>query len=75
MKRFLPTALLFLALTAPVIAQKPALTEEQQLAALAAQIKAQQTALADNQAKIDAKLVTIAEAVRIARIFASRSGR
>ncbi len=30
--------------------------------------------LAENQAKIEAKLATIAEAIRVARIYGSRSG-
>ena len=46
--------------------------EEQQVAALAKEVQAQQTAIADNQTKIDAKLVTIAEALRLAKIYASR---
>ena len=49
--------------------------DQQQVAALAKEIQAQQTAIADNQAKIDAKLGSIAEALRIARIYASRSGK
>jgi hypothetical protein len=46
--------------------------EQQQVAALAKEVQAQQAAIADNQTKIDAKLVTIAEAVRQAKIYASR---
>ncbi|MEY2560539.1 MAG: hypothetical protein QOG51_954, partial [Verrucomicrobiota bacterium] len=38
--------------------------EQQQLVALAKEVEAQQTAIADNQAKIDAKLAGIAEALR-----------
>ena len=49
--------------------------EQQQVAALAKEIQAQQAAMADNQTKIDAKLATIAEALRLARIYASRSGK
>lgn len=48
---------------------------EQQILALVKEVQAQQTLIADNQAKIDAKLVTIAEAVRVARIYSSRGGR
>ena len=49
--------------------------DQQQVAALAKEVQAQQTAIADNQTKIDAKMVTIAEALRLAKIYASRSGR
>ena len=49
--------------------------DQQQAAALAKEVQAQQTAIADNQTKIDAKLVTIAEALRLAKIYASRAGR
>jgi hypothetical protein len=63
-----------LALLAPLPAQQVASAEEQQIQALVAEVRAQQVTLAENQAKIDAKLATIAEAVRIARIYASRSG-
>jgi hypothetical protein len=46
----------------------------QQLLVLARELEAQQKAIAENQAKIDAKLATIAEAARIARIYSSRGG-
>ena len=46
--------------------------EQQQLVALAKEVQAQQAAIADNQAKIDAKLAGIAEALRQARIYAGR---
>ena len=49
--------------------------EEQQVAAVAKEVQAQQTTIAENQTKIDAKLVTIAEALRLAKIYASRAGR
>lgn len=48
---------------------------EQQMMALVKDVQAQQAAIADNQAKIDAKLVTVADALRLARIYASRSGK
>ena len=38
------------------------------------EVAAQQAELTDNQAKIDAKLATITESVRVARIFVSRGG-
>jgi vacuolar-type H+-ATPase subunit I/STV1 len=61
------------ALNAPA-AEPPKESErdQQQLAALAKEVQTQQAAIADNQTKIDAKLVTIAEALRQAKIYASR---
>jgi len=46
--------------------------DQQQVAALAKEVQAQQTAIADNQKKIDEKMAAIGEALRIARIFAGR---
>jgi uncharacterized protein YlxW (UPF0749 family) len=46
--------------------------EQQQVTALAKELQSQQTAIADNQTKIDAKLATIAEDLRQARIYSSR---
>jgi len=45
---------------------------EQQLLALVKEVQTQQAQIADNQAKIDAKLVEVAEAVRLARIYSKR---
>jgi hemolysin activation/secretion protein len=56
------------------IAAEPTTAQAQQIATLAREIQAQQALIAENQAKIDAKLATVAEAVRLARIYASRSG-
>ncbi len=38
------------------------------------EVQAQQAQIAENQAKIEVKLVSIGEAVRVARIYASRGG-
>jgi hypothetical protein len=46
--------------------------DQQQVAALAKELQAQQTAIADNQKKIDEKMAAIAEALRLARIYAGR---
>lgn len=46
--------------------------EQQQLLALAKEVQGQQAMIADNQTKIDAKLATIAEALRQARIYSTR---
>ena len=46
--------------------------DQQQIAVLTKELQTQQAVIADNQAKIDVKLATIAEAVRLAKIYASR---
>jgi uncharacterized protein YlxW (UPF0749 family) len=46
--------------------------DQQQVLALTKEVQDQQAAIADNQAKIDAKTATIAEALRLARIYAAR---
>ena len=56
-------------------AQSTAPTDSKQLEALIKVVQAQQVQIAENQAKIDAKLVTLSEAIRIARIYAGRGGR
>jgi hypothetical protein len=48
--------------------------QEQQVLAVAKEVQDQQAAIAENQAKIDAKLATIAEYLRVARIYSSRGG-
>lgn len=49
--------------------------QDQQAAALVKEIQAQHAKMAENQAALEAKLATIAEAVRLARIYSSRGGR
>lgn len=56
-------------------AQSPAASDDQQLENLLREVQAQQIQIADNQSKIDEKLVTLGEAIRIAKIYASRGGR
>ena len=46
--------------------------DQQQVAALAKELQAQQTAIAENQKKIDEKTAAIGEALRVARIYAGR---
>ena len=46
--------------------------DQQQVLTLAKEVQGQQTAIADNQTKIDAKMATIAEALRLARIYSTR---
>ncbi|MFN2508127.1 MAG: hypothetical protein ABR589_05085 [Chthoniobacterales bacterium] len=74
MKRIAATASLLLVVFGSTNAAEPAGTPEQQLAALVKEIQAQQALIVENQAKIDAKLVTVAEAVRVAKIYSSRAG-
>ena len=48
--------------------------QEQQILAMVKEVQAQQLAIADNEAKMDAKLANIAELLRMARIFSVRGG-
>jgi len=66
--------ILTLASSAPAQApqQNPGQAE---LAALIKEVRAQQAAMALNQAKINEKLATLAESIRVARIYSSRGGR
>jgi hypothetical protein len=52
--------------------QAPDAAIDKELLALIKQVQAQQTQIADNQAKIDAKLADVAETLRVARIFTAR---
>jgi uncharacterized phage infection (PIP) family protein YhgE len=61
-------------LATSIDAQSPATDEQQQLSLLLAEVQAQQSQIAANQAQIDSKLTTLAEAIRVARIYSSRSG-
>lgn len=49
--------------------------QDQQIIAVAKELQAQQALIAENHAKIEAKLAAVAEAVRVARIYTSRSGQ
>jgi len=70
------TAIFSLALlTAAPAAEAPSAQQQAlQVLAVAKEVQGQQAAIAENQAKIDAKLVTVAEAVRVARIYSARGG-
>ena len=58
----------------PAQAQLPSETPEERVSkALLAQVLQQQKTLTDNQAKIDEKLATIAENIRVARLFQARA--
>ena len=55
-----------------IAAEQQSDRDQQQVAALAKEVQGQQTAIADNQKKIDEKTAAIAEALRLARIYAGR---
>jgi hypothetical protein len=63
-----------LLLMKPIIAQTPSPKEADELNALISEVQAQQKAIAENQVKIDEKLVTLGDTIREARIFSSRGG-
>ena len=73
MKFLLSLALVAVITAAPIAAQAPASKDDQELLALIREIQAQQIQIAENQAKIEAKLADVAEALRVARIFSSRA--
>jgi len=71
-------AFLSLALLATAPAADDAKEKQQQaqkVLALVKEVQGQQKTIAENQGKIDEKLVTIAEALRLARIYSSRGGK
>ncbi|MFN2474754.1 MAG: hypothetical protein ABR526_00230 [Chthoniobacterales bacterium] len=55
-------------------AEPAANAQDQQIVALVKTLQAQNVAMAQNQATIEAKLATVAEAVRQARVFTSGRG-
>jgi len=75
MKRTACLAFFCLAFLEAVSAAQPASPHEQQIVAAVKELQTQQAIIAENQVKIEAKLATIGEAVRLARIFASRGGK
>ncbi len=77
MKQIALVTLAVLAFVAPSRAQAPnaQAQQDQQIIALVREVQAQQTAIADNQTKIEAKLAAVAEALRVARIYSSRAGQ
>ena len=78
MKR-LPVLTAFCSLSLLVAApatEAPTASQQQveQVLAVAKAVQVQQVAIAENQAKMDAKLAAIAENIRVARIYATRTG-
>jgi hypothetical protein len=55
-------------------AQGPAANADKRLLALVQEVQAQQAQITSNQDKIDTKVADVAEAIRVARIFAGRGG-
>ena len=74
MKNLAPVLGISFLLLGSIHGADPANPQDQQLIAAVKEIQTQQAQIADNQAKIEAKLATVAEAVRVARIYSSRSG-
>ncbi len=75
MKHLVAISCLSLASLSPLRAAEPPPAQDQQVAAALKEIQAQQAQMAENQAKIEAKLAAVAEALRVARIYSSRSGQ
>jgi uncharacterized protein YqgV (UPF0045/DUF77 family) len=77
MKRMTLTCLVTIGafVLSPAFAQTQTPSAEQQVAAALKEVQAQQAKMAANQTQIDAKLATLAEAIRVARIYASRGGK
>jgi hypothetical protein len=78
MKKIIFLGLLALSVTfagAQSSAPAPASPDQARLEALLREVQVQQTQMAANQVKIDAKLTTLAEAIRVAKIYSSRGGR
>lgn len=74
MKRlFLALLLALLARFAVAGEQQPTEQKDDQLFALVKEVQTQQVQIATNQKNIEIKLAELAESIRVARIFASRS--
>ena len=56
-------------------AEAPASAQDQQIISLVKTLQAQNVAMAQNQAAIEAKVAAVAEAVRQARVFTTGRGR
>ena len=65
---------LLLLMTAPAAEAPNASQPEQQILAAVREVQNQQVTIAENQAKIEAKVAAIAETLRVARIYSSRAG-
>lgn len=75
MKRHCAAILLTLAAIVPLSAQAPDARDQQQLTTLVRELQAQQAQIADNQAKIEAKMADLTETMRVARLMAGKAGK
>ena len=74
MKQSVALADLSIALLAGADAAEQPDAPDQQLVALVRDIQGQQTVIAENEDKIEAKLVIVSESIRVARIYSGRGG-
>jgi hypothetical protein len=65
--------LILLALLSSVAQTPDSKGDQEKLLTLVKEVQAQQSQIVANQTKIDAKLADVAETVRVARIYSSRS--
>ena len=61
-------------MAAPAAEAPNASQPEQQILAAVKEVQSQQVAISENQAKIEAKIASIAEILRVARIYSTRAG-
>jgi hypothetical protein len=73
MKTFAPL-ILCTAIATTLLATPARAEDDQQLLTLVTELKAQQAQISDHETKIEAKLTDLAETIRTARIFMSRTG-
>jgi hypothetical protein len=70
---FIKSSMAVLLLIAPwSLAQTPKSAEQEKVLLLIKELQTQQAQMVDNQAKIEAKLADVSEAIRVARIYAAR---
>jgi hypothetical protein len=74
MKRIQIIACLLLATLANANPTEPVNPQEAKLLGAIKEVQLQQTTITGNEAKIAEKIAAVAEAVRLARIYSSRSG-
>src|SRR3954466_12923157 len=74
MKKHLASLICLLAVTAVIVWPAHAQDQGAQLFAALDRLKQQQTEIAESQTKTDEKIATLAETIRVARLFMSRAG-
>jgi hypothetical protein len=75
MKFLLSLGLVAMITAAPIAAQAPASKDDQELLVLIKEVQSQQSQIAVNQGKIEAKLAELAETIRVARLTAGKVGK